>query len=211
MASQSPRQRRGFRYVNRVSANFGWVNQYPWMASAEAMVHRELERRHIPFSWRYFDGESPWLQELMPDYAPEFTLREHKLVIIVVGAYFGTLPGVIDRTALAQAALEQDGWKVVSLFADDIENKGANVVLTEKAPELSSPVAFGEQRESPYERPTYFQELRERLAALSLRRSRFALEEEQRPKERTEDGRTTRRRTRRRPARPRNARRRRRR
>lgn len=209
MARVSPRDRRGLRYVNRVgAARPEFINPYPWMASAEAMIHRALEQRNIPFSWRYFDGESPWLEELMPDYAPEFTLREHRLVIVVVGAYFGTLPGVIDRQALAQAALEEDGWKVVTLLANDIENKGPNVVLREHLPELQSPVALGEPRESPYERPTYFQDLRERLAALALRRSRFALEEEQREKESNEDERPTRTRDRRGRSRPRNTRRR---
>lgn len=187
MAAQ--RAKRGFRYVNRVGRqNFGFINPYPHMASAEAMVHLELERRHIPFSWRYFDGDSPWLKELIPDFAPEFTLREQRLVIIVVGAYFGTLPGVLDRTALAQAALEEDGWKVVSLFAYDIERDGANITLNRHVPELIQPVATGEPRKSPYDPPTYFEELRKRISALALRRARFALKNEESPKKESEDG-----------------------
>lgn len=183
------RSKRGYRYVNRVGAqNFGFINPYPHMASAEAMVHLELERRHIPFSWRYFDGESPWLQELLPDFAPEFTLREQKLVIIVVGAYFGTLPGVLDRTALAQAALEEDGWKVASLFAYDIERDGASLTLDRRIPELMKPVATGEPRKSPYDPPTYFEELRKRIGALALLRSRFAQKDPESPKKDNEDG-----------------------
>ena len=205
MARVSPRERRGFRYANRVgAARVEFINPYPHMADAEAMVHLELERRHIPFSWRYFDGEAPLLQELMPDYAPEFTLREMKLVITIVSPYYGGLPGVIDRQALAQAALEMDGWKVVTLFSYDIERLGADAALTEKVPELAKPVAYGEPRKSPYDTPTYFQESRKRLAALALARSRFALEEEQREKK--QDGTTSR--PRRRPSRPRRTRRR---
>lgn len=179
------RQLRGSRgYVNLVrKGDLGFINPYPYMSDAEAMVHLELERRYIPFSWRYFDGVSPWLQELLPDYAPEFTLREQKLVIVVVGEYFGTLPGIIDRQALAQAALEEDGWKVVSLFSFDILNKGADLILTREIPELSRPVAKGKPRKSPFDPPTYFQELRKRVSALALQRGRFALEEEQREKD----------------------------
>lgn len=189
MASASPRRKRGLRYVNRVrTGGFGFINPYPHMADAEAMVHLELEHRHIPFSWRYFDGESPWLAELLPDYAPEFTLREHKLVIIVVGSYFGTLPSVLDRTALAQAALEEDGWKVVSLYAFDIERDGAKVTLDKQVPELSRPVARGERRDSPYDPPTYFEELRERISALALRRSRFAFTDPEPNKKESSNG-----------------------
>lgn len=192
--------------VRKVNPEF--INPYPWMSDAEAMVHLELERRHIPFSWRYFDGTSPWLQELIPDYAPEFTLREQKLVIIVVGEYFGSLPGVLDRQALAQAALEEDGWKVATLFGETVKQEGADAVLNKEAPELRRPVARGNPRKSPYDPPTYLEELRRRTSAFALKRSKFALDEEQRPQREERNGTRTRVRPKRKPARPRNSRRR---
>lgn len=176
------------------------------MSDAEAMVHLELEERRIPFSWRYFDGQAPLLKELIPDYAPEFTLREHRLVIVIVGEYFGSIPSVIDRAALAQAALEMDGWKVVSLFATDIQRDGPVVVLDRQCPELRRTTIRGGKRKSPYDPPTYFEGLRRNSSALALRRSKFALEEEQREKQEQPDGtsvRTRPRRQRRRPGRTR--------
>lgn len=130
-------------------------NPYPWMGDAEAMVYLELEKRHVPFSWRYFDGTAVNFQQVLKgQYYPEFTLKDYRLVILVIGNYFGTLPGVIDKTSLAQVLLEADGWKVLTLFEDDVR-RGVSDLLDKQAPQLIHPAITGSIAANPYGVPNF--------------------------------------------------------
>lgn len=146
------------------------------MSRTEARVHLELERRQVPFTWRFFDGLlAPHVQILMPDYAPEFTLKEYKTVIIVQGGYFSTIPGVIDRTALAQALFEYDGWKVVVLFESDIL-RNLQGTLEKELPWMRNPPIKGEPRNPPLGIPDFMEKRRQALSAFNLRRGFYALD-----------------------------------
>lgn len=128
-----------------------FINPYPWMSAPEAMVQLELERHGVPFSWRFFDGDpAPNFRELLvkDGFHPEFTLREHKAIIMVQGNFFGTLPGVLDKVALAQVAAEEDGWVAVILFETDIRAGRTWKMLQEKIPGLGS--IKGPPRPNPY-------------------------------------------------------------
>lgn len=181
MPSTDRRERRlgddALAYSNRVgSRDVEFLNPYAWMSATEARVHLELERRKVPFTWRYFDAkdQAPHLTYLMPDFAPEFTLKEYKAVVIVQGGYFSTIPGVIDRVALAQALLEADGWKVAILFEADIL-KDVQGALSKALPVLAHPTVRGEPRVGPYGRPDLMAERRKNLSAFNLRRGYYAL------------------------------------
>jgi len=151
-----------------------FINPYPWMSRPEARVHLWLEEHHIPFSWRYFDVPSmaPTLQFLMPDFHPEFTLSQYKTVIVTLGTYFSTLPGVLDRTSLGQAMLEEDGWKVVQLWENDIEANVGDAILREM-PELRAPAHTGPPVAHPFAFPTYLIRRRAFAAANNMRRKKF--------------------------------------
>lgn len=165
-----------FGYGDRVGdKDPEFLNPYPWMSKTEARVHLELERREVPFTWRWFDGDlAPHLRVLMPDYAPEFTLKEYKTVIIVQGGYFSTLPGVIDRAAMAQVLLEADGWKVVILFEQDIL-RDIQGVLDKKLPWMRNPPIKGKPRVPPLGVPNFMEQRRRALSAFNLRRGFYAL------------------------------------
>lgn len=159
--------------INRqIAGLFDFVNPFPWMSEPEAMVQLELMERYVPFSWRYFDGESANLALLMPDFAPEFTLREYKIVILIIGEFFGTLPSIIDVNALAQTLLEADGWKVVALTEREIR-QGVSKVFEDKLPELSNPSYRGGQRPNPFGVPTFMASRRAQLAGQGIERSVF--------------------------------------
>lgn len=177
MAEEDDNRRRQKRKrSNRTpTARLEFINPYPWMSAPEAMVHLELETRDVPFSWRHFDGEAPHLTMLLPDYHPEFTLREYKLVIVVQGNFWGILPGVIDREALASALLEADGWRMVVLTENDIRGD-INGTFARQLPELIEPVVKGEHRPNPFGVPAYMEERRIMLRAAAAARRKFALE-----------------------------------
>jgi len=169
------------RRRNRTGTRLGnggleFRNPYPWMSQVEAMVHLELERRNVPFSWRYFDGDSVNMRTLMPDFAPEFTLREYKLVILIIGSFWGTLPGVLDVNALATSLLEFDGWNVVTLYETEIrQNVGRALDL--KAPMLTNPAIKGPRRPNPYGNVDLMKTRRENLRQQALSRQQFKLED----------------------------------
>ncbi len=139
--------------------NISFSNPYPWMSSIEAMVHLALEEHRVPFSWRYFDGYAPDFTELLVNtgYQPEFTLSEYKVVILVTSTFFGTLPGVLDKTALATVTLEADGWQVVNLFDPEIRSQGAWSLLIKALPSLGS--ITGPVKINPYGRPNLINRL----------------------------------------------------
>jgi hypothetical protein len=149
------------------------------MSQPEAMVHLELERRKVPFSWRYFDAtleEAPHLKVLIPDFAPEFTLREYRIVIIVESAFFsGRVPGELDRTALALALLQEDGWKAAVLWEPDIR-KDVKGLISKNFPQLVSPAVRGTPKENPYGKPEELFTFRRRMGSLSFARSKPKLE-----------------------------------
>lgn len=183
------------RRVNRVGApNFEFVNPYPWMSSIEAMVHLELERRNVPFSWRYFDSKdlSPHIAHLMPDFAPEFTLREYKTAILIIGAFFGDLPGVIDKNALAIACLEADGWKAVTFFEAEIR-AGVRDLIDRRIPALVSPHVRGQPKPNPYGYPDYMERRRRYIAGLGLLKKKFKLDKQEEPDDRRRNRRRLRR------------------
>ena len=151
---------------------FEFINPYPHMSEPEAMVHLDLERRKVPFTWRYFDGESVGLSFVMPDFAPEFTLREYKTVILIIGEFWGELPGVMDKNALATAILESEGWKVAWFFEMDIR-AGVSALVDKTLPELKQPAFTGKPRDNPYGIPDLMSRRREQLRGQGLRRAKF--------------------------------------
>lgn len=131
------------------------------MSLAEGLVYKELETRGVPFTYRWFDGDAPNTKELLKGWAPEFTLKEYKRVITVIGGFYGTLPDVLNQTALGQVALEMDGWKLVILYESDIKTIGATAALDKAWPELARPQFLGEARLGPYGMPDLMSRLRE--------------------------------------------------
>jgi len=159
------------------------------MSATEARVHLELERLGVPFSWRFFDGESVTLTYLIPDFTPEFTLKEYKSVIIVVGGFFGTLPGILDKNALAAVALEEDGWKVAFLNEDEII-EDVTAALKRQLPEVAAARTKGPIRTNPYGQPNFMAKRRAQLAGQALEKSKFTVnEQKQRVAGRTANGR----------------------
>jgi len=85
--------------------SYQFVNPYPQMSEPEARVFLFLKGLGVPFSWRQFDGKAyaPQFSEFMPSFVPEFTLTEYRIVILTIGSYWGTLPGILDNNGLAAA------------------------------------------------------------------------------------------------------------
>lgn len=163
---------------NLISFREQFVNPYPWMAKSEAMVHLYLEEKRVPFSWRHFDGEAIHFQYLMRDYLPEFTLRECKIVIIIIGTYqVENIPGILDKSALAVALLEQDGWKVGVLYEQEILAKGPAAAVEAVLPELRAPWVHGPPRPNPYGHPDMMEQRRRFASALSLHRKQWFQDE----------------------------------
>lgn len=181
VARERSRRRVGdssFGYDDRIGhRDVEFLNPYPYMSDTEARVHLALEHQKVPFSWRWFDAwdQAPHLQLLMPDYAPEFTLKEYKTVIAVQGGYFSELPGIIDRMAMAQAILEYDGWKFVVLYEQDIL-KDVNGLLSKQLPWFKNPPVQGLPRLPPIGVPDFMEKRRQALSAFNLRRGYYALE-----------------------------------
>ncbi len=149
-----------------------FLNPFSYMSSDDARVAVELWHRNLPWSYRYFDRPdlAPTVHQLIPDFSPEFTLSEYRTVIIVEGGFFGTLPGVLDKAALAKALLEHDGWKCIILFEQDIVH---NLVaeLDKQFPESIHPIIIGVQKPSPYGEPTTMDTRRQFLRGLALLRA----------------------------------------
>lgn len=145
---------------NSPHGSLKFINPFPWMSATEAMVYIALEAHTVPFSWRFFDGYSPTYQQLLGNqgYQPEFTLLEYNTVILVIGGFFGTLPGAVDKVSLAQVALEADGWRVVVLFEQEILHIGAWTLLVPAIPGLGS--ITGAPRANPYGHPDLLTSLR---------------------------------------------------
>lgn len=159
-------RRRGRRPGARVRAqDIEPRNPYPFMSWPDAIVRRELEIRRIPFSYRYFKPEwCPILKVLLPDYHPEFTLPDYKIVILVMGQFWGTLPGIIDRDALGKVALESQGWKVVVWHELDIRQRVLQL-FSRDLPMLDDPQITGEMIPNPYPLPDFIGKFKQIIAA----------------------------------------------
>jgi hypothetical protein len=161
------------RHVSRaVAGNVEFVNPFPQMSEPEARVYLYLVSLGVPFSWRNFDGDS-----LAPSFAtiakpfitPEFTLTEYKVVIMVLGQYWGGLPAVVNTVSLAEVTLEADGWKVATLLEDEIKRDveraifdklpGVNLgsIKGEPKTQVTSYDKFYVQRRKEYARAAGFQ------------------------------------------------------
>lgn len=155
--------------------SYEFVNPYPQMSEPEARVFIFLKGLGVPFSWRQFDGKSlaPQFSEFMPSFVPEFTLTEYKMVILIVGSYWGTLPGLLNNNALAQVWLEADGWKVASLLEQDIRNDVSKAIF-DQLPSLASPIIRGGPKNFPedYDK-AYMERRREFARQLNFRKRKF--------------------------------------
>lgn len=149
-----------------------FLNPFSYMSSDDARVTLELYNRNVPFSYRYFDGVAPSLQKLIPDFAPEFTLSDYKTVIMVQGSFWGTLTGVLDKTALAKALLEHDGWKVIILFEADILHN-LKETLDNEFPASVHPLITGGEKPSPFAPPHWMFTRRQFLQGLALLKKKF--------------------------------------
>lgn len=152
-------------YGNRIRASYSreFVNPYPQIPGTDARVRLELEHRHIPFAYRWFNADNPYIKQLLPGWAPEFTLKDLKVVILVYGTFFGQIPGVLQQDVLAKVILERDGWRVLTWWEYDIVSR-LNT-LFEQEPRLAHPAAHGGMYSSPYGVPdlmTPFRALRAR-------------------------------------------------
>ena len=145
---------------------YKFVNPYPEMSEAEARVFIFLKQLGVPFSWRWFDGDAqaPQYSTIVKPYGiPEFTLTEYRMAILVQGAYWGGMPGVLDLSAAIKTWLEADGWKVAVLYDADIINDVQKALLKE-LPALG----FGSIQGGPKNMPTAYDKkynLRRRLFA----------------------------------------------
>ena len=165
MATRNRNAQRNYRI--RASYPREFYNPYPWMPSTDARVYLELTRRQIPFSYRYFNFVDPYIQQLLPGWAPEFTLRDFKIVILVKGTFFGNIPGVLIKDVLAQVILEQAGWKVLTWWEYDIVT---NIdALFQKEPALANPPKHGGQYTNPYG----IQDVMEQFRLLRARQVRY--------------------------------------
>lgn len=140
------------------------------MSLPDALVHMELERQNLPFSYRYFKTEwCPGLVELFREqpnpWTPEFTLPQYKTVIIIIGFYFGSIPGIIDANALGKVFLESQGWKVVIWFQNEIEGSpGPTGLLARDLPNLLKGKIHGPPIANPYGLPNFLSGLRSHRA-----------------------------------------------
>lgn len=152
-----------------------YLNPYSWESNPESRVQLELEARHIAFAYRYFQGDAPTVHKLIPDFNPEFTLPDYKVVIMIQGrGFFGTLPGVIDKSALAQVLLQHDGWQSVIWSEDAIRQDGVASLMDHELPQLRNAVLQGPEIVSPYGHPLTMETRRLYLRGLALLRAIFS-------------------------------------
>lgn len=164
-------QRGGEKTSTRVGE---FINPYSWESQPDARVQLELEHRHISFAYRYFDGVAPTVHKLIPDFNPEFTLPDYKIVIMVQGSgFFGQLPGAIDKAALATVLLQKDGWQSVIWTEDAIRQDGVASLMDKELPQLRNAVLQGPEVPSPYGHPLTMETRRAYLRGLALLRAIF--------------------------------------
>lgn len=152
-----------------------FINPFSYESSPEARVQMELEARGVRFAYRYFAGgdSAVTIKKLIPDFAPEFTLPDYKVVIMIVGDFFGRLPGVLDKQGLEATLLHHDGWKAVVWSQYEIVNDGAAVLMHRDLPILDRPKLTGTEIPSPYGHPMTLETRRQYLRGLGLLKKLF--------------------------------------
>lgn len=164
-------QRGGEKTGTRVGE---FINPYSWESQPDARVQLELEARHISFAYRYFNAAAPITHKLIPDFNPEFTLPDYKIVIMVQGSgFFGTLPGAIDKSALASVLLQKDGWQSVIWTEDAIRQDGVATLMDQDLPQLRNASLQGPEIPSPFGHPLTMETRRAYLRGLALLRAIF--------------------------------------
>jgi len=150
--------------------SYQFVNPYPQMSEPEARVFLFLKGIGVPFSWRQFEGYAPQFQEFMPSYVPEFTLSEYKIVILITGSYWGSLPGILENVLIAQTFLEADGWKVASLNEQEISNDVGKAIFN-ALPQLNAATVRGGPKNFPesYDK-AYMERRRQNAKSIGFRR-----------------------------------------
>lgn len=166
-------QQNGERVDNKSTETF--INPYSYESNPEARVQLELESRGIPFAYRYFvTGESAiHVKRLIPDFAPEFTLPDYKVVIMVIGDFYGHLPGVLDKDGLAVALLAADGWKGIVWDQSEIVVEGVAALMHRDLPQLDNCVIGGIEIPSPYGHPLTMETRRRYLRGTALLKKIF--------------------------------------
>jgi hypothetical protein len=145
MARRRYKSRGGARAQERLD----FINPWPNLPSTDARVMIRLNQMRVPYSYRYFNADNPYIKTLLPGWAPEFTLKDYKLVILVVGSFFGNIPSVISQNALATVILQQEGWKVLTWHEVDIVSRLDWLFAQE--PKLRNPVKLGPPYKNPFE------------------------------------------------------------
>lgn len=152
-----------------------FIDPYSYESSPEARVQLELESRGIRFAYRYFvdGGSATHVHTLIPDFAPEFTLPDYKVVIMIQGDFYGNLPGVIDKNGLAYVLLQADGWKPVIWDQSEITVEGVAVLMHRDLPALDHPTSTGPEIPSPYGHPLTMETRRRYMRGLALLKKIF--------------------------------------
>lgn len=166
-------QKGGIKETPQTQQTF--VNPYSYESSPEARVQLELEARQIRFAYRYFADSTTALRihKMVPDFAPEFTLPDYKVVIMIEGDFFGSLPGVLDKLALESVLLQADGWKAVVWAQSEIMVDGVGTLMHRDLPQMDIPAFRGAEIPSPYGRPSTWDTKRAYLRGLALLRKLF--------------------------------------
>jgi hypothetical protein len=132
MGADLERIREPARGGARVPA-YRWVNPMPQLPSGDVKMILTLQSLGLDYWYRLpaskWQPGSVMLKALIPDWAPEFVFPVSKVVIVILGAFFGNIPSVIDATALGKAILEREGWKVAVITSFDLETKGPGQML----------------------------------------------------------------------------------
>lgn len=158
-----------------------FVNPYSYMSAVDARIAEYLLEIGVRFAYDYFDqqGQPPaqHMKQLIPNFAPPFTLPDYRVVILVQSDFWGTLPGVINQNALAEVLLHADGWKAVTWTAAEITGlPGVAGLFSRDLTEVVDGVAKGAEIPSPYGRPNTWNRRRRILRGLGLVRHKKYVE-----------------------------------
>ena len=157
--------------------NVSFVNPYFYMSSIDARIAEYLLEIGVAFAYDYFDQAggpaAPHMKVLLPNFAPPFTLPDYRVVIMVQSDFWGSLPGVINQNALAEALLQTDGWKAVVWTSAEIQGfPGVASLFQRDLPEVVTGPFKGQEVPSPYGRPNTWNRRRSILRGLGLIRSK---------------------------------------
>lgn len=120
----------GHRRGRRIRASTpAFTNPMPNIPRVDAYMWIALTQRGVPFYYRWFSENVAFIRELLPDWAPEFTIPARKTVIVILGEFYGNIPSIIDTTALAKAILDQNGWTTYIVLESTILARGVDRVV----------------------------------------------------------------------------------